>query len=203
MLRYSLAAMLIAVVVVSVGCAAITHPTPLWSQIVFTGVVVLLLAATVAAVVGGPRPFAAGLAIFGWGYLLLTSGPWAASVRPHLLTETALARLEPLVVDASAANWQVWRNSPVLYGGYGGDFFDVDNNDGRWTTSSSLNINTVNYASLPYSLIAAGNGNPWLRQIGHSLWAILFGVAGGAAARLAAARKGKPPVSRPPENPAT
>jgi hypothetical protein len=182
MLRYSLAALLAAVVVVSVGCAAITHPTPLWSQIVFTATVVVLLAASVAAVVGGPRPFAAGFAIFGWGYLLLATGPWSATARPHLLTETALARLEPLVIDPNAA---------YATGGMGGP--SLAWSGGLWSGGSTYLVapnapltSTINYLTLPYAY-APTDGNPWLRQIGHTLWAILLGAAGGAGARFAAA----------------
>jgi hypothetical protein len=184
MLRYSLAALLIAIVVVSVGCAAITHPTPLWSQIVFTAAVVLLLTASLAAVIGGPRPFAAGFAIFGWGYLLLTSGPWSLTVRPHLLTETVLARLEPLVVDPNVVYPMGGLGGPT--GGWGGS---------AWTTGNTLLIpsspyyNAISsYTALPYAYVG-GEGNPWLRQIGHTLWAILLAAAGGGVARFLAARK--------------
>ena len=50
MLRYSLGTLLAAVLLAAVGCAALVNPTPLWSQLVFTATVVLLLGATVWAV---------------------------------------------------------------------------------------------------------------------------------------------------------
>jgi hypothetical protein len=188
MLRYSLAGLLIAIVVVSVGCAAITHPTPLWSQIVFTAVVVMLLAATTAAIVGGPRPFAAGFAVFGWGYLLLASGPWSVTVRPHLLTETALARLEPLVVDPGA----VYMTGAGLGGpmsGFGGGWGGVLTGGSTvWLTPTQPYNSVAYFPPNPYGY-PVSEGNPWLRQIGHTLWAILFAAAGGALARFAAARK--------------
>ena len=40
MLRYSLGALLGAVLLAAVGCAALVNPTPLWSQITFTATVV-------------------------------------------------------------------------------------------------------------------------------------------------------------------
>ena len=41
MLRYSLGTLLVAVLFVAVACAALVHPTPLWSQTIFTATVVL------------------------------------------------------------------------------------------------------------------------------------------------------------------
>jgi hypothetical protein len=188
MMRYSLAALLIAVVVVSVGCAAITHPTPLWSQIVFTATIVVLLGATVAAIVGRPRPFAAGLAIFGWGYLFLTNGPWAHLVRPHLLTETALAKVEPLVSDPNATAGGL--------GGYGGGWGGSGST--LWVgPSGPYGGLATTYTTLPYALVGS-DGNPWLRQIGHTLWAILFGAVGGGVARFAAAHKEQQHASSAP-----
>jgi hypothetical protein len=181
MLRYSLGALLSAVLAASVGCAALVNPTPLWSQIVFTSAVVWLLGATVAAVVGRPKPFAAGFAIFGWGYLLLTNGGWSANIRPHLLTEAALAKLEPLVVDPNQAgasyalltanNLNTWGGSTV------------------WVTPNSP-WSTANYLTLTGMPAAPGSdAGSCLRQIGHALWALLFGVGGGALARWVARRK--------------
>jgi hypothetical protein len=190
MLRYSLGALLGAVLVASVGCAALVNPTPLWSQIVFTAVVVWLLSATVAAVVGRPRPFAAGFAIFGWGYLLLTSGGWSASIKPHLLTEAALAKLEPLVIDPNqAAGAYAWTTAGNMNNWGGGSTIWVAPNN-LWPTSNSLT-----FTGLPAAPgIDAGS---CLHQIGHALWAILFGVCGGGLARFVACRK--PPMLTLPE----
>ncbi len=178
MLRYSLGGLLVAVLAVSVGCAALVNPSPLWSQIVFTGTVVILLAATVGATVGGPRPVAAGLAIFGWGYLLLTSGPWAASVRPHLLTEAALVRLEPLVLEPAVfGGGGFGAGGGYGGGGFGGAPWNIMGNM-AWTPS-----NGWSWGGFP------SEESTWLRQIGHTLWALVFGVAGGALARVAARRR--------------
>jgi hypothetical protein len=183
MLRFSLGSLLAAVLVVAVGCAALVHPTPLWSQIVFTATLVLLLSATVLAVVARPQPFASGLTIFGWGYLLLTSGPWSASVRPHLLTETALAKLSPLVTDPNDPAQQVIYasgvyGSPTLWGG----------GSTIWTTSTNLNTSYVAYPTLTTHPVMS-EGVASLHQIGHALWANVFGVIGGAVGRYAAWRK--------------
>jgi hypothetical protein len=183
MLRYSLGALLVAVLVVAVGCAALVNPTPLWSQIVFTSTLVLILGAVVAAAAAWPRPFATGFAIFGGAYLLLACGTWATLVRPHLLTETALAKLEPLVIDPnqSATQTQLWLT---------GASFDPNVGSTLWGGPNALyNINGgyVSVPSWPYQLVVSDGGS--FRQIGHSLWAIVLGALGGAVARLAARRR--------------
>jgi hypothetical protein len=181
MLRYSLGALLGAVLVASVGCAALVNPTPLWSQIVFTATVVWLLGASVAAVVGRPRPFACGFAIFGWGYLLLTSGGWSANTKPHLLTESALTKLEPLVVDPNqAAAALAWTTGTTVNTWGGGNTI--------WVAPNNL-IPATSYVTLTgLPTPASGEASQCLHQIGHALWTILFGAMGGVLGRSAARR---------------
>src|SRR5262245_1390595 len=96
MLRFSLLTLLVAVLLISVACAAVASGSDLWAWIVVTATVLALLIATVGALYlpGKRRAFAGGFAICGWGYLLLVQGPWSASVTPRLLTTVALNHLQ-------------------------------------------------------------------------------------------------------------
>jgi hypothetical protein len=183
MLRYSLGALLCAVLFVAVACAALANPIPLWSQIVFTATAVLFLGATVFAVVGRPRPVAAGFAVFGWGYLLLASGPFGAAVRPHLLTESLLARLAPLVVDPNVTYPQVVIERSVPLNAWTGG-------STLWVAPSDSSVFHTTLAGYPY-IVSSSDGSSWLHQIGHTLWAVLFAAVGGALGRLAGKRKGE------------
>ena len=76
------------------GLAAIRSSSLLSTQFVFTVALSLLLVSLVGAIVGKPRSFWVGAAVFGWGYGILAFGPWfSENVEPWLLTTRILDEL--------------------------------------------------------------------------------------------------------------
>ena len=87
--RFTMSGLMGLVLTSAVGLTALTHPTPLWASVAFS----LALAANFAAIVatiaseGGGRKVAAGFAVCGWGYFLLTLAPGLeTSVGLYLVT---------------------------------------------------------------------------------------------------------------------
>lgn len=82
------------IVFVAIGCAALMSATTLWAQVIATLTFTALLIATIGAIEGPQRGFWRGFAIFGWVYLILSSGPWFIEhVRPVLLSHRFLEEL--------------------------------------------------------------------------------------------------------------
>jgi hypothetical protein len=100
--RFTIAGLMGLVVVVAVGVAALRFASDLWA-----GVLLMLTLGTLGAAVlafheraGVKRAWWRGFALFGWGYLALAMGPWAAeTIAPHLPTSMGLdalyARMHP------------------------------------------------------------------------------------------------------------
>ena len=74
--RISIATMMGVVLLVAVGFAALGNPSPILASTAFALVVLTLLAGTTVALVGR-EPFWVGFAVFGWGWLVLSFGPWS------------------------------------------------------------------------------------------------------------------------------
>ena len=92
-IRYSLAGLMGFVFLVALTCGALLYPSQRWVELIFTLSVGVMLFSIMRALFGsgGARRFWGGMAIFGWGYLILTFGPWFEDhVRPHLLTNAAI-----------------------------------------------------------------------------------------------------------------
>jgi intracellular septation protein A len=94
--RVSISFALLTVLLIGMGLAALTHPTELWDSLLVTGSLTLLLIAIVCAILRRrhKRAFWAAFAIFGWGYVVLSCGPWTSTtIKPRLLTDNLLALL--------------------------------------------------------------------------------------------------------------
>src|SRR5690349_20814242 len=96
MRRVSIAGLMVVVSVCGVAAAALARPTDLWAGVMLL-VTLALLGFSLLAVLNrreGQRAFWQGFAIFGWGYLILTLGPWFKDfVGPGLATHQALDAL--------------------------------------------------------------------------------------------------------------
>ena len=94
MLRFSLATLLLVVLFVAIGCAALVNATEIWRQAIVTLTIVVLVVATLAATcIGGrTRPFVVGFSVAGWIYLVLVSVS-ALELRDDLLTDKAISLL--------------------------------------------------------------------------------------------------------------
>src|SRR5262249_47183244 len=77
--RFSIAALLTAIVVCGLGLTALRQPSQLWASSIFTVTTAVLIAAAVNAAYlrRPPRAFWAGFAIWGWAYWAANFGPWA------------------------------------------------------------------------------------------------------------------------------
>ena len=92
-LRCNVAGLLVAVLFVAVGFAALREADELWDAWLFSLTLGLLLLAVLLAAhrTGGRRAFWAGFALFGWGCLGLSLIP---STEPRLIATRALASLQ-------------------------------------------------------------------------------------------------------------
>jgi hypothetical protein len=143
------------------GFAAIKSPTFQVVSVTFTVALTILLASIVGAIFGRYRAFWIGFAIFGWGYAILALAPGAwTSVRPYLVTSHLINGL------ANAMN--------LPRGGAGLTNFTMrevpfqeDSGLGDWNGTYTGNR---------------------LQRIGHSLAAVVHGVAGGVLAAWLAKR---------------
>lgn len=72
--RFSLASLLGSILLIGFGFTALRTGTVFWYQTTYTIVLLVLLTAVLAARAWGCFWF--GFAVFGWGYFLLSAGPW-------------------------------------------------------------------------------------------------------------------------------
>jgi hypothetical protein len=103
--RFSLAALMVIVVVAGVGFAAMRSSTTLWASEIFTLTLGMLLVGAFGAMAhrGRTRLTWAGFALFGWAYLLAVFGPWAdpnGATVPPLLTTRLLQQIGPQVLGS-------------------------------------------------------------------------------------------------------
>src|SRR3954449_13576132 len=93
MRRFSIAALMLAVLVCGVAVAALKNASDAWAGALLL-LTLLLLASAVFGVVyrrEGRRAFWLGFAAFGWGYLALTQAPWfVEQIGPKLPTTLLL-----------------------------------------------------------------------------------------------------------------
>lgn len=90
--RYSLAGLLALVTLFAVACGLFAARSPGVMYGVVSSAALLFCAASLTAIIvpGRPRAACAGLAVIGWGYLLLTFHPWFANLGGNLLTTRVL-----------------------------------------------------------------------------------------------------------------
>lgn len=176
-LRFSLAGLIGATVVVATGCAVLRFASALWASVVFTLAFGMLLLALVGALCGqrAVRPFWAGFAVFGWAYFFAAFNLWfLAGTSAHLLTTALLTRLQaslepsPLAIgDRIEVQWgSSWWRCTLLQTKDGQYLIHYD---GYQSTSDEW---------VPRTRIRPGEPEHFYR-IGHALFAVLFGFVGG------------------------
>jgi hypothetical protein len=94
--RFHLDNVLIVVVLLGIGFAALREANNLWDSIALSAAIVVLLVSIVLAIhrKRANRAFWVGFTLFGWSYVGLTAMP---TIEPRLLTTRALAYLDSLV----------------------------------------------------------------------------------------------------------
>lgn len=197
--RFSLLSLLLATAAAAVGCAALANPTDVWSLIVTNSCFAVLSVAVLAAIYGyaGCRAFWVGFAVIGWGYLavgwrneddgqtfvtsrllnwlaeqtLAESSEALLSIPPSGTPPVPIAFTAPTVVNPASGI-----APPVTVG------FDFN-----VPATASPVQQAGSYIAVPTAPIVGPAVDPQalsrLMSIGHSLWALVFGFAGGVVAR--------------------
>jgi hypothetical protein len=175
--RFTIAGLMGLVVVVAVGVAALRYASELWA-----GILLLLTLGVLGASVlafhereGARRAWWRGFALFGWGYVALTMGPWATgAIAPRLPTTMGLdvlyARMHP--GTARMLDVRIW---------------DLGSRDtkaaGALTTYAR---SAVRFSPDDGSILFPSSVNTTpepFRRVGHCLWALLVAGVGGVAGR--------------------
>jgi hypothetical protein len=196
----SIAGMLGVVLFGAVALAALRSGSDLWLSGVYTTALGVLGFATLGAVLrrGPARAYWVGFAIFGWGYLALANG---AETRQRLLTTHLLDEIRQLMIRTPRA---------------AGERFMVER-EGQYVPAKVLEIKASQYkvnfdgwtsyhdewvdlsrirTDLPSPPVGVGKTVPMTllpfpnhQVIGHSLFAVVFGLVGGSFGLYFASRR--------------
>jgi hypothetical protein len=164
MLRFSLATLFLVMAVVAVGCAALANPSQAWAEVIVAVVLLLLFAGLVAAlIVQGPlRVFVIGFATVGWLYFLLTFAD-AVNLRDRLITTRPLN----VMFTAQMRSSGDWPQSGYM------DPFGRELAPPLYEPLSDDPFGAASFVA-PREM----------QDIGHALWAMLLGCAGGIFAQV-------------------
>jgi hypothetical protein len=181
-IRFNIASLLVVVLVLGVGFAALRESNDLWDSGLFTLTLVVLLVSILLAVhrTEARRGFWVGFALFGSGYLALSLVP---SIESRLMTTKGLAYLDSKVPRGSL-NIATVRHSV------------------SWSYAPSNQVQTLATNAVGNEFTVIGQGGVWLYdrttgtllngwigtsenfiRIGHSLFALLAGWLGGLLSR--------------------
>jgi hypothetical protein len=175
------------IALMALGLAAIHNPTRLAANGIFSLILVALFGASIMGLVrrGRGRAFCLGFAVAGWGYLILSLGPWFEETTGPYLVTTPLIDLAYAKSD-TRPNRVLWINRGSDREG-GSQVVNVAAepfwNDTQLDQVNHLGGNRYGFVpSAPYPLY----------RIGHTLFALLAGLAGGLTGWLAAGRRTSP-----------
>lgn len=189
MRRHSIAWLMIVILVLAVGIAALRNASDLWAGAMLLTTLGLLTIAIVGATYrrGPDRAWWYGFALFGWGYLTLSMGPWFADqIGLKLPTTQGLAYVHAIVVEqpqhvAVSGNVRLSQ-----FGGtqVSGDQIVLSFADGSVTKyQASAGQTSPRFARLARSAFpGAINFDAFLR-VGHSLLALIVALLGAEIAR--------------------
>jgi hypothetical protein len=185
--RFSIASLMAAVLLLAVGFAALRMASALWASAVFTITVTLLAAAILgAAACRGPSRIAClGFGVFGWTYLLATFWLWPAPngvTAPPFLTKALLDFFQPTLntaavmsIDPGPAGEMSTEDAPIVT-----TIVPGSKNMATMTPFTGRVVNLLHY-----------------RRIGHALAAIVFGLLGALLGTLLSARREAADGQRP------
>jgi hypothetical protein len=167
-IRFSIAGLMAAVLLLAVGFAGFRTASPLWASAIFTMTVTVFAGAIVGAAArrGRSRIAWLGFGVFGWTYLLATFWLWPApngATAPPFLTKALLDYFQPSSSTAAV----MWIDTAP---------------PGEMSTEpppmvSTIVPGTTNLATVtPFAGRAVNRLH--YRRIGHTLAAIVFGLLG-------------------------
>jgi hypothetical protein len=189
-LKYSLGTLLVAVAVTALACAAFVNHSQLWAESMFAVVLTLLSIAAVMALVsrGRARNFACGFAAVGGLYFLLAF-LMEPNVRDELLiTERAIDWLhaaQQKAKERESPTPQPWYT--VEGGGMGmtgGMSASMEGMSGSGDMGSGMYAGMMSMANGSNTTAAPRT----LKEIGHCIWAMILGAAGGALGHIVGGR---------------
>jgi hypothetical protein len=164
-IRFSIASLLVVVLFLSVGFAALRESSDLWDSGIFNLTLASLLISILLAVhrTETRRAFWIGFALFGWSYLALSLVP---SIESRLITTKALVYLDSKVPGRSLGVFTA----------------QVSSNGNKLTSSGHGQVKIWDVATGKLLSSWGGITENFVR-IGHSLCAVLVGWIGGLLSR--------------------
>jgi hypothetical protein len=188
--RFTIAGLMGLVVVVAVGVAALRFASELWASILL----MLTLGVLGAAVLAfhdrtrARRAWWRGFALFGWGYLVLAMGPWAAeAIAPHLPTTQGLDALYARMHPEGEAQPQMMRRSMRRRQVIQQQMALVYSTPMTSTATASVPTGPAPLTNPPPPVrlwfVAASATPEFFRRVGHCLWALLVACVGGVVGR--------------------
>jgi len=182
-IRFTIANLLVVVLFVAVGVAALRESSDIWDSGLFSLTLGILLISILIAVhrTESRRAFWIGYALFGWIYVGLSLVP---SVEPRLITTRALSYLDSKVPGRSLKIARVRHSVSWSYRSPGNEVQDVAfSMDGsRLATSSQGNVWVWDATTGKLLGGWRGTTDNFVR-IGHSLFALLVGWFGAQLSR--------------------
>ena len=158
--RLSIAGLMTIVAMVAIGLVALRAETGLWASLIFTFAIIMLSLGSVAAISAHrqARSTWAGMAIFGWSYLIIAFGPWPNNTcRPPRMLPTYLLTYFQSYILSGGEPYRFSQTMPTPSGRVNGMFQSA-------RPASGANIKT-------YDLDIYD-------QTGNSLGVLLFGLIG-------------------------
>jgi hypothetical protein len=181
-LRFNIASLLVVILVLGVGFAALRQADETWESGLFSLLLVSLLAAVLMSIhrSQAKRAFWIGFALCGWVYLGLSLVP---SVESRLVTTKALAYVDSKV---RARSWAVFYiRQPATGSGAFGNWYRrlAFSADGRRLAASGNGTVRIWDAATGRLLSGWSGTTENFIRIGHSLFALLAAWLGGLLSR--------------------
>ena len=180
-MRFSLKWMLAAVAFVGFVCVALYNANEVWAMAAFGFTLIVLLVALVGAF--HSKSFYIGVAVFGWGYLVLAYVPqFRESVRPVAATDALLDVMcktmqRDIAFDPNSLN--------------NGINVDASGEYSPFTFGNSPDVANLVLSVRPTRAVYRMPIQKHFRAVGHSLFALVFGLIGGAVGRCFSRTKGQ------------
>jgi hypothetical protein len=173
--RFSLPSLFGVVLFVAFGVAAIRFASPFWAGLTMTVALPILFAAILGALfrLGQAKAFWTGVAICGWGYLVLTLAPWFANGLGQYLPTTSLLDFAHNRIQRQVAVGTSSGGGSMMMGVMGGGGPGMPGNSmGPGGMSGGTPISTQT------TVVFFSGPDP-----SHAWFALLFGFVGGVTAK--------------------